>query len=377
MSGSKQWTKWERILREKLDVPDLLPQMQERSELDGHQDSKGRITYNQIANKKSFGAFSDILQSIAPREGIYNVPSIARTLKKDAFVYPWYYVQYTSQEDEDFDYSRSVTTGRPHASSLFEYMERKPNEPMIGICILENIHMKMFHGVAFIVWKKQSDGRRRSKSKSKSSASKDSYTFAYYDPIAYQRKQTRADGTVFFANYDFAKKTFQSHRFHEDVEFINLSDLCLKKYQTEYQTKYHTKYHTEYHAKYQTEYHCPQYVMNAEYCFLNSLYFLYKWIEFGKPRTQNQLQSVVNACYIVDPAKLSRSNTRESMTYRVIMMSFIITIFVRYFKALGQRHAQSLNAEEYLSRVLAFSDTWHATYGFHLLHPTLAYRHAS
>jgi hypothetical protein len=359
MSGSKQWIKWERILREKLEVPDLLPQMQERAELAGHQDSKGRITYNQIANKKSFGAFSDILQSIAPREGIYNVPSIARTLKKDAFVYPWYYVQYTSQEDEDFDYSRSVTTGRPHASSLFKYMERKPNEPIIGICILENIHMKMFHGVAFIVWKKQNDGRL-----TKSSAS-NRYTFAYYDPIAYQRKQTRADGTVFFANYDFAKKTFQSHRFEEDVEFINLSDLCLKKNATEY------------HTKYQTEYHCPQYVMNAEYCFLNSLYFLYKWIEFGKPRTQNQLQSVVHACYIVDPAKLSRSNTRESMTYRVIMMSFIITIFVGYFKALGQRHAQSLNAEEYLSRVLAFSDTWYASYGFHLLHPTLAYRHTS
>jgi hypothetical protein len=351
---SKKWSKWERILREKLEAPTLLSELQDRKELYGHEDSNGRITYNKIANKKSFGVFSDIVQSVVPREGIYKLPSIARTLKKDAFVYPWYFVQYTSMEDEDFEYSRTLTTGRPSASSLFDYMERKPNEPMIGICILENIHMQMFHGVAFIVWKNvHSKSESKSRSRSRSSPS---YTFAYYDPIAYQRQHTRNDGITYYVNYDFAKKTFQPQRFEESVEFINLSDFCIKKSTTEY--------------------HCPQYVMNAEYCFLNSLYFLYKWIGLGKPNS-GHLQSVVDACYIVDPSKLSRSNTQESMTYRVIMMSFIITVFYRYYIALSKQQAQLLNAKEYLSRVLSFSDAWYLTYGFHLLHPmfvTLAER---
>lgn len=337
---AKRWAKWERELRTRLVSPDLLQNIYEHSQLNGFQDSKGRITYNKIANKKSFGVFSEMVNLSFPREGIYNIPSISRTLKRDAFVYPFYFVQFTSLEDEDFDLTRSETPERPDIGVLLDYYdEHSRGRPMIGICILENIHMEMFHGIAFILWQSKTNGSSKQ------------YSFAYYDPIAYQRKNVRSDGRISYANYDYAKKTFQSRNFpDENIQFINLSDMCLKKNEEEY--------------------HCPQYVMNAEYCFLNSLYFLYKWVEFAKPTSTSGLQNVVNACYIVEhPSKLTRSQTRESMTYRVIMMSFIITAFYRYFTMLKTRVHKVPRIEEHLQQLLEFTKIWQKEFGFHLLHP--------
>lgn len=337
---AKNWSKWESALRTKLESPDLLKELNDRAEANGHQDSKGRITYNRIANGRSFGIFSEMVHTSFPRDGIYTLPSIARTLKRDAIVYPWYLVLFTSLESGDFELSRSETSGRTGLAEMLDYYDTRTAgaAPMIGLAILEMKSMGMFHGIAFVVWK---------------NAGAPGYTLAYYDPIAYQRKHTRADGATVYVNYDYAVKTFQPKNFPgEDVEFVNLSDFCLKKDETQY--------------------HCPQYTMNAEYCFMNSLYFLFKWAALGRPTEPQGLRRVVEACYIVAPAALTRANTHESMTYRVIMLSFIVTAFYRYFVALGPTHAAKLAAKDHLEQVLGISRRWHDDYGFHLLHPMFA-----
>jgi hypothetical protein len=331
---ARTWSKWEKWLYTFLNQSDILQKLQAHNQLNAHEDSKGRITYSKIADKKSFGIFSDIVTGIVPRPSIYKIPSIARLLKQDTLVYPWYYVQYSSLEEDDFEFTPSLTTGRP---SLEDILENVGKEPMVGICILENKHMGMYHGVAFITWRVG-----------------ETYKFAYYDPIAYQRKKQRKDGSIYFSNYDYAAMAFQSRRFDVDIDFINLSDHCLRKNEEEY--------------------HCPQYMMDAEYCYLNSLFFLYKWVQHGKPLDTEGLASVVHSCYVVDPNKLTRANTHESMTYRVIMMSFIASVLYRYLRSLSPSQASLLGLDEkksFLNRVVCFNADWSRDFGFQLMQPSL------
>lgn len=330
------WSKWEPKLKEFLEQPRLLEQLNEHQELNAHMDEKGRITYTKLVNRQSFGAFRDTVIGIVPRETIGKIPSIARILKRYAWVYPKYYVQYASLDEADYEYE-----DMDQIDDVIDTLRDAPlKKPLIGICILDNEGAVLFHGTAFIAWR---TGKNR-------------YVFAYYDPLAYQRFRKREDGTTYAINYDYARMTFQSRRFEHRIQFIDLSQYCLRKGQ-------------------EGEYHCPQYSMDAEYCYINSLFFLYKWVQLGSSISNQGLQRAVEACYIIDPEMLTRSNNRETMVYRMVMMSFIVSSLIVYLKGLTKTGANYIHSEkqvrDWLRELVEYSHSWEQKYGFTIIHPSL------
>lgn len=331
------WSKWEPKLTEFLEQPRLLAQLNEYQELNAHIDEKGRITYTKLVNRQSFGVFSDMVVGIVPRETINKIPSIVRVLKKYAWVYPKYYIQFASLEEDDYEYE-----DMDQINTIIDVLRDAPiHKPLIGICILDNEGAGLFHGTAFITWR----------------TGKDSYTFAHYDPLAYQRYKKREDGTTYAVNYDYARMTFQSRRFPQhDIKFIDLSQYCLHKGQ-------------------KGEYHCPQYVMDAEICYIYSLFFLYKWVQHGGYITAEGLQRAVEACYIIPPDMLSRSNNRETMIYRMVMMSFIVSSLIVYLKSLSPTKARMIHSEKqvrgWLRELMEYCQVWEQKYGFTIIHKSL------
>lgn len=330
------WNEWETHLKEMLNNTDVLSVIKERHMLNGYEDSKGRMTYARIADKESFGIFSYIISAIAPREYISELPSIAKkALERYAVVYPKYYIQYTELDMPSSDPLPTRSDSRRSSmEDVLEFVDQQEEGvPVIGICILDNTAATMFHGIAFIVWR---------------NSSKDSYQFAYYDPLSYRRKKVRKDGTVYYQGYDYAENVFQSQRFNDAIEFIDLSDFCIKKNEHEF--------------------HCPQYIMDAEYCFIYSLYFLFKWVEVGKPLDTVGLSNAVVLSYIVDPNALTRGNSRQSMLYRCTMMSFIVTMLARYIKSLTKKQRRCIEQVDAIQKGLReYGKNWIGYYGFPIL----------
>lgn len=93
------------------------------------------------------------------------------------------------------------------------------------------------------------------------------------------------------------------------VEIINLSEFCLRG---------------------PKGIHCPQYTINAEYCYMYSLYFLYVYAKLGMPRDMEGLQRVVKGTFIVEPDELKRQPCEATNQFRIRMMGFIITVLVLY-----------------------------------------------
>lgn len=325
MSAGKQWNAWEVRLRAFLDGPGLVQALQERQALGGHQDSRGRITYAKIANKDNFGAFRDAVVGLVPRASIARVPSLAyKLLHRSAWVYPKYLIQYT-----ELDLSPGASLPTPSRSSrasledvLAALGSRPPHTPLVGICILDNEAAGLFHGTAFVAWH---DGVRPH--------------FAFYDPLAYRR------GAV---GYDYAANAFQAQRFETPVVFHDLSAHCVQR---------------------GDDFHCPQYVMDAEYCYVYSVYFLCKWIQEGRPTDVDGMARAVRACYVVDDAgALTRAQTKASMRYRVVMMGFLLFVLPRYLRSLTPRQKAILDgAEAHADGLDKFRRAWEEAHGFPLV----------
>lgn len=306
--NAKDWFAWEKTLRELLASPKLLEFIEENQHLNGYQSPSGRLTYSRMANKHSFGAFSNVVVDVISRERVYaGAKSIAHALLRKN-MYKDYVCIFSSLEDDDFEYERESMN-----DTMNELLESVGASPLAGIAILDNDSLELFHGIAFIVWKHASG-----------------FKFAFYDPLAFQKRRKRADGTTYMTGYDYAAKTFQSANFDENIEFIDLSQYC---------------FHTS-----PQEFHCPQYVMDAEYCYLNSLYFLYQWVHAKTPLDANGLRHVVEACYIQEPALLKRP---QSMVYRVVMYSFILTVVATYTKT-----------REHLNKIKQIQEEWITEYTF-------------
>jgi hypothetical protein len=273
---------------------ELIQKLLSNKELFGYESPSGRIAYNKIVKKGDFGKFTHIIASLAPLEVVndsdryYALPSIAKTLKKKNkhSIYPWYlymnatmdeYMDYEDEEDQD------------NMSKLTEFVDAK-KKTVIGITIQKSEAMGSAHASAFVCWKV---GRH--------------YRFAFYDPLSYKRNKK---------SYDFIERAFIRERFEQKIEFINLSKYCLHK---------------------ESDFHCVQYVMNAEYCYIYALHFLAKWIDAGSETGLPALRKVVKATYVVDPTKLTRNNSIESMIFRLELMSFLCSSLIKYFGGLGKR----------------------------------------
>jgi len=253
--------------------------------------TSGRITYNKIVDNTSFALFTDIITSIVPLKIIndenlnYKLPSLGSVLD-----FPYVYKQYlflNATIDEYMDYQDEED--QENMTELLHSLKQN-GQPIIGIAIQKSEEMQSAHAIAFITWETSSK-----------------FKFAFYDPLAHKRGNK---------GFDFAERAFVKGRFKEKIEFVNLDDYCYK-------------------TNDQGDFHCSQYVINGEYCYMYSLYFLHKWIEFGAKLHRASFKKTINATYIVDASKLSRANTRESLIYRLTMMAFICRSFLTYLTKLS------------------------------------------
>jgi hypothetical protein len=308
-------------LLHRLKKPQLLKELNKNNEVGGYQSAKsGRITYNKIVDSKSFAIFTDIISDLIPHEIVYDsdnnhkLVSMAKILNYQP-VYPRYLymnatmVEYMDYEDEE---------DQENMDKLCKFVDKYERKtPVVGLVIQKSEAMESAHAIAFIIWK----------------VSSKRYRFAYYDPLAYKKGEK---------SYDFAERAFISSRFTQKIEFINLNTYCFHKSEAEF--------------------HCTQYVINAEYCYVYCLYFLTNWIEGGTRLHRGSFRKAITSTYIVKPEKLTRANTKESMIYRVMMMSFICETLLKYLPM-----SKIKEKKEHMKRVVSYLKEFKATYGFDLV----------
>jgi len=72
--------------------------------------------------------------------------------------------------------------------------------------------------------------------------------------------------------------------------------------------------------------HCVQYVIDAEYCSMYSLYFLYLYAKHNFPKRVEALEPVVKGTFIDTPEEIKRNPCKATNKFRLVMMSFILTV---------------------------------------------------
>ena len=82
-------------------------------------------------------------------------------------------------------------------------------------------------------------------------------------------------------------------------------------------------------------YHCIQYAIDAEYCPLYSLYFTYLYGKHGFPKNIEGLRAVVNETFISSPMNVKRNPCIATNKFRLVFMSFILTVFTIAFDDKG------------------------------------------
>ena len=309
---------------------DLITKLNENNEVSGYKSPSGKITYNKIVDKSNFGYFSDIITSIVPFKIINDpdenssIPSISTVLNdtNTLKIYKQYlilnatidiYMDYQDEEDQE------------NMSTLLEELSTLPFKTAIaGLAIQKNEQMESAHAIAFITWK----------------VKKNKYKFAYYDPLAYKRGAKNS--------FDYTDRAFVKDRFSENIEFIDLNKYCFKTSDENF--------------------HCSQYIINSEYCYILSVYFLYKWIEFGGKLHRATFRKSIVSTYIVEPSKLTRANNRESMIYRVVMMAFICQTFLSFLKNLSKDEKKIIKKSSVnISRIKNYLKEFKGKYGFDLI----------
>ena len=319
----EQWKNWEQMFKELLTHQrNLFP----NEILIGYEDDSGKISYSSKTSsikkeiKNQFNELDYIIPLIVSRKYVEHLPSLARVMPN---ANPQYLILHPFEnEDED-------------VQAILDLFDQ---DLTYGICILDSEASDLSHGIAFIAWKKG-----------------DVSHFAFYDPLSYKKKRVRPDGSVYFAEYDYAPQVLQwiqevIEEEHPDFEWKvhDLSVYCLKKSEEEFD--------------------CPQYHMNAEYCYFYSLHFLYTWAGLGFPLTSTGFAKAVEKSYIINMNKLNRSYTLDTMYYKIIMYSFIVTVFIKYFQGLDEEEKKWIpNLNLVLAHLEKIVQTWFNDYNIPLL----------
>ena len=315
------WASWEKYYSMIIDNNRTVQRMSPTKVLSGVTEPSGRITYNILKTKKEFGQLSYIIPELVNDENIEELPSLAAVLPGAGTDY---LVLHPEEEDED---------DIDMLHNIFKNI-KQTGMPTYGLCILHTKPLEMAHGIAYIAWKDK----------------KKMNHFAFYDPLSYRRKKTRSDGSIYYLDYDYGVNVLRWIQENADYKFTihDLSDHCIRKNEEEYD--------------------CPQYQINAEYCYLYSLHFLYTWAHLGKQITEDGFRDAIIKSYIIPMDKLTRSYTAETLKYRVIMMSFIVTVFAKYFMLLTKEQKKLLpDYSAYKKHVSKIQDYWYEHYGISLV----------
>ncbi len=127
-----------------------------------------------------------------------------------------------------------------------------------------------------------------------------------YDPMYYVREHEGFKHAYIWAIHSFAYCILKFSKYHGiPVKLSNFSELCHRS---------------------PKGIHCAQYMINAEYCMIYSLYFIYLYASHGYPKSVSGMQSVINATFVSDPAELKRNPCKATNRFRLILMSFILNV---------------------------------------------------
>jgi len=329
--------KFEKSIIERLEAPGLLEKLQALGAVNGHQNQAGKITYNKIKDAASFATFADVILDVVlnGNDAALRSMAIALPRQKHARVYTRYLLHYATLELSDRDSSNSVSTasGQDSIDELFDFVEQDTTKPTIGLCILQNPSLEMLHAIAFVAWIDVGGERH----------------LAYYDPLMYKRRKRQPDDSRTRSfDFNYAMNAFAAYE--DQMHVHSLAKYCL--------------------FKNDREYHCPQYIIDADYCYIFSLYFLMCWISEGGQTSEGCFERTVKRCFIVNPVDLVRPNTKGSMTFRVVMMSFLLHMLTGYLEKLRKKERGLVpNLTVSLSRMSEFNKAWHSSYGFYLMKP--------
>ena len=316
------WIAWEGALKRITADVRLSPRL-----LPGHTNAAtGRMTYSEIRTKQDFGQFDYILRALVQPDSVHSRPSLAAVMP--GAMQEYLILHPNENNDDDIE----------AIADLFDNVEI--GEPAYGICILAS-DIGAAHGTAFIAWKSSSSG---------SSGRKIRRHFAFYDPLSYRRKRTRANGDVYYDDFIHFREVLEWVKEEGGVKFDlhDLSAHCIRRSEEEFD--------------------CPQYHMNAEYCYFYALHFLYAWAGIGKPLDNAGFSAAVKASYIVAPSELSRKYTNDTLLFRVVLISFVVSVFSRYFKMLTQKQKKDLNIyAKGRDHINTFTHDWEVRYGFGLI----------
>jgi hypothetical protein len=325
--GIETWHNWEEYYKKILDVPEIQKMFLPKEVLIGFTDATGRISFSgkepQVKTKlnKEFNQLDYLVPIIANRKYVEELPSIASIMPEaqDSYliVHPY------ENEEDDID----------NVDEIFESIENN-NQPIYGICILDSESADMSHGIAYIAWKDTKDKRN----------------LAFYDPLSYRRKKKKDSNEFYYTEYDYAKQVFQWINEESEISFQihDLSKHCMFRNKEEFD--------------------CPQYQINAEYCYFYSLHFLYTWAYLGKPITRLGLKKAVEKSYIIPMEKISREYNLDTMKYRIIMFSFIITVFTKYFENLDDEEKMLIpNYNQNVEHLKIISIAWKELYDLPLI----------
>ena len=110
------------------------------------------------------------------------------------------------------------------------------------------------------------------------------------------------------------------------------------------------------------------------YMFLNtfnlfhSLYFLYVWSENQCPLNENGFRISIEKSYIVPMEKINRGYHLETMTFKIILFSFILSILSCYFNKLTSKQRKYLpQINLYQEHLNIIQTAWIEIYGFPLI----------
>ena len=324
--------KRQNAIAKQLKDPRFLAQLNANKELCGAVCAKtGRITYGKIVDERSYALFTDIIASLVPFNYIYNtkkrdsVPSIANVLLHDAdasscYVYPKYvYLKATMEGYEEWENEEDQIV----IDDFLEAVDNNPGKSVVAICVMTMEALQSAHAVALIGWKRGN-----------------TYKVAFYDSLAYKR------GKI---SYDYAEKAFDASRFSQRIEFIDLDAYCFAKPET-------------------TDFHCAQYVMDADYCYIYAMYFLKIWMDGGAKLHRASFRKAIKGTYVVDPAKLSRTDNRESMIYRVTLIAFASATLLAFFAHLTTQQKRIIkHSKSSVATIKKYVHTFSANYGIALI----------
>jgi hypothetical protein len=134
---------------------------------------------------------------------------------------------------------------------------------------------------------------------------KNTYYFKIYDPMFYKRKDKSYVVPLIIA-YIYIELLANKKKIKVDIENIS-ETYCVKS---------------------DKGIHCSQYVIDAEYCSMYSLYFLFLFGKNNFDITNEGLKKIVDETFISNPTDLKRNQCIESNHFRIVFMSFIMTILI-------------------------------------------------